>query len=76
MLFRSKADERVQIGFWFSNGKERFTSFAKYLWLSSIHRLSLGHWGSQPVMVTAYAHDTSDFEWRRAMDKFPVLMEF
>lgn len=60
---------------WFSDGKTRYSSAPEYWWQTTLRRLSLGHSGSEPVLINVSPYSTNVIDWKRLADEFPALFE-
>lgn len=60
---------------WFSNGSERHGSALRYWWQTTLRRLTLGHAGEEPILVTVQPAGGAPVNWRELTEKFPALFE-
>jgi hypothetical protein len=70
-----KNGENFETMYWFTNGDVRHASMLKYLWQTTLRRLTLGQSGSEPVRVMIQPIDASTLDWAAIVDDFPELFE-
>jgi Protein of unknown function (DUF3485) len=61
----SKANEKKEALFWFSDGKNQYHSPLKYWWTSTLRRLTLGSSGPEPVLIMIQPSDERPVDWKQ-----------
>ena len=59
--------------FWFSNGKEHYSSPLKYWWETVLRRLTLGRSGPEPILILVQPLNDEKVDWSQLAVQFPEL---
>jgi hypothetical protein len=61
--------------YWFSNGKENYTSPLRYWWDTTLRRLTLGSSGPEPVLIMVQPLSKEPVDWDKFQKSFRDLFE-
>ena len=60
---------------WFSDGHERHASALRYWWQTTTRRLTLGHSGPEPVLITVQPVGGAAIDWHQLAERFTPLFD-
>lgn len=63
-----RKSELMDAVYWFSDGRQRHTSFPRYWWQTTLRRITLGRSGPEPVLVVLQSDDR-DRDWPTLVPK-------
>lgn len=73
IIITKGAQEKAAL-FWFSNGKEDFTSPMRYWWDATLRRFTLGWSGEEPVLIMIQPLDSvTDVDWKKITTELAAL---
>lgn len=75
LLLIEKGNEKKQALFWFSDGKEVYSSPFRYWLDTTIRRLSFGLTGEEPLLIVVQPEGTQSTDWKRFSKTFSQLFE-
>lgn len=64
----SKNDVKREALYWFSDGKENFTSPMRYWWDTTLRRVSLGASGQEPILIMVQPLDDKNVDWNKVIN--------
>jgi hypothetical protein len=68
-----KAGVETECLFYFSDGRQQYSSAAKYWWQCAMRRVTLGHWSEEPVLVVLQPATGDPVDWTKLPDRFLPL---
>lgn len=70
-----QADRQGEAVYWFSNGRQAFTTATRYWAETTLRRLTLGRSGEEPVLVILTSVDRRTPDWAGILAIWPELMQ-
>ena len=71
----SKGASNAEALYWFSNGRTQYSSPLRYWGETSLRRVSLGHSGSEPLLVILTSATDKSPDWRALLEAWSELQE-
>lgn len=75
LLSLTRFGRRTDVVFWFTNGRERQASAGRAWWLSLLHRLTFGKYGSETALVLLQPGGAETPGWSDVFARCPFLFE-
>ncbi|HUR60233.1 MAG TPA: exosortase-associated EpsI family protein [Opitutaceae bacterium] len=63
LIRAAQGTRRVDLLFWFSDGRTAHTSMTRYWWQTTLRRLTFGRSGPEPVLIVLQSHGAQQPEW-------------
>lgn len=73
-LYLHRADESMQVLYWFSDGKQSYSSILNYWANTTLRRLTMGKSGEEPVLVLLRPVNSSHVNWDAVAHHFIPLL--
>ncbi len=70
-----KGSERIEALYWYSDGKNEYTSPWKYWWQTTLRRVTLGRSGPEPVLIILQPLGISKPNWENVIKDFQPILE-
>lgn len=61
--------------FWFTDGLHKHASMTRYLWQTTLRRLTLGRSGGEPVRIMIQPVEANTLDWNQLVVDFPALFQ-
>ena len=71
-----RGGQETELLVWFSDGKNRHASPARYWWQTTLRRITLGNSGPEPVLVLIQPAEKGTWNWRKMVNECPALLSF
>ncbi len=75
LLLLDQAGRRSEVVFWFTDGRQRYSSAWRTWWLSLSRRLTFGRSGGEPALVLLQPANEETPDWSSVFAQCPFLFE-